>query len=269
MTEPEWAMATILFSVVRGFTSFAERSTAREAVSFLNAFFAAAVPAVTAHGGWAHKLLGDGLLAVFTAPTHADDAVAAGEAMLAAAPCDIGIGINSGLVLVGEIGGGDLLEHGVVGDPVNVAARVQDATRSLGEPLLVTEATRVLMEGGELEERGTLELKGRTRPVTLFGRPARTPSPGCSSGPLRAAPACGGAAPAPRSPPRPPPPRRCRSTPRSTSRPATLCSRTSSPPPAPSSWAASTWPLPRSRSSAPLASRSSCRWSARASSSAP
>ena len=55
--------------------------------------------------------------------------------------CRIGIGVNSGLVLVGAIGGGELRELGVVGDPVNVAARVQDATRELGVPLLVTEAT--------------------------------------------------------------------------------------------------------------------------------
>ena len=181
MTEPEWAMATVLFADVRGFTTFAERSTAREAVAFLNAFFAAAVPAVTAHGGWAHKLLGDGLLAVFTSPTHADDAVAAGEAMLAAVDCPIGVGINSGLVLIGTIGGGELTEHGVVGDPVNVAARVQDATRDLGEPLLVTEATAVLMEHGDLEARGSLALKGRARPVTLYGRSARTTPAGCSS----------------------------------------------------------------------------------------
>ena len=67
--------------------------------------------------------------------------------MLAAVDCPIGVGINSGLVLIGEVGGGGLVEHGVVGDPVNVAARVQDATRDLGEPLLVTEATRLLMDG--------------------------------------------------------------------------------------------------------------------------
>ncbi len=179
-SEPEWAMASVLFADVRGFTTYAERSTAREAVAFLNAFFAAVVPAVTQHGGWAHKLLGDGLLAVFTGPTHADDAVAAGTAMLEAVDCRIGVGINSGLVLIGEVGGGGLTEHGVVGDPVNVAARVQDATRDLGEPLLVTQATRLLMETGELEPRGSLSLKGRSRPVTLFGRPARSLPITCS-----------------------------------------------------------------------------------------
>ncbi len=179
--EPEWTLATVLFADVRGFTAYAERTTAREAVAFLNAFFAAAVPAVTDHGGWAHKLLGDGLLAVFTGGEHADQAVAAGEAMLARVDCPIGVGINSGLVLIGDIGGGGLVEHGVIGDPVNVAARVQDATRALEEPLLVTEATRMLMDGGDLESRGTLALKGRVRPVTLYGRPAHTTTGRCSS----------------------------------------------------------------------------------------
>ena len=85
-------------------------------------------------------------------PDHADRALAAAEDMLASVEshfgerCRIGIGINSGLVLVGTIGGGDLTELGVIGDPVNVAARVQDATRELGEPLLLTEATRRLLE---------------------------------------------------------------------------------------------------------------------------
>ena len=111
------------------------------------------MPILTAHGGHANKLLGDGLLGVFGAPDpcpdHADRALAAAEDMLASVEshfgerCRIGIGINSGLVLVGTIGGGDLTELGVIGDPVNVAARVQDATRDLGEPLLLTEATRL------------------------------------------------------------------------------------------------------------------------------
>ena len=93
-------------------------------------------------------------------PDHADRALAAAADMLAAVEsqfgerCRIGIGINSGLVLVGTIGGGGLSEFGVIGDPVNVAARIQDATRELGEPLLLTEATRCLLEGPDTGLRG-------------------------------------------------------------------------------------------------------------------
>ena len=179
--EPEWAMVTVLFVDIRGFTSFADRATAREAVEYLNEFFELVVPIVTAHGGHANKLLGDGLLGVFGAPErcpdHADRALAAAQDMLASVEsrfgerCRIGIGINSGLVLVGTIGGGDLTEFGVIGDPVNVAARVQDATRELGEPLLLTEATRCLLESADtdLEPRGSLRLKGKAEPVEVYG----------------------------------------------------------------------------------------------------
>lgn len=176
--EPEWSLATLLFADVRGFTTFAERSTAQEAVAFLRRFFAAAVPPVTDNGGWIYQLLGDGLLAVFQGERHADDAVAAGSAMLAAVECPIGVGVNSGLVLVGEVSAGTL---SVVGDPVNVASRVQDATRELGVGMLVTEATRMLMEDAGMEEQATLTLKGRTQPVTLYGRPTRTTTGRCSS----------------------------------------------------------------------------------------
>ena len=81
--EPEWAMVTVMFVDIRGFTAFADRSTAREATDFLNEFFEVVVPVVPAHGGHVNKLLGDGLLGVFGAPDplpdHADRALAAGR----------------------------------------------------------------------------------------------------------------------------------------------------------------------------------------------
>jgi len=186
--EPEWAMVTVLVVDIRGFTTFADRTTAREAVAYLNEFFELVVPILTGHGGHANKLLGDGVLGVFGAPErlpdHADRALAAAAEMLAAVDshfgerCRIGIGINSGLVLVGTIGGGDHVELGVIGDPVNVAARVQDATRELGEPLLLTDATRCLLEGvdTELESRGELSLKGKSKPVGVHGLKSRNAS---------------------------------------------------------------------------------------------
>jgi adenylate cyclase len=187
-TEPEWAMVTVLFVDIRGFTSFADRSTAREAVEYLNEFFGLVVPILAAHGGHANKLLGDGLLGVFGAPSpcpdHADRALAAAQEMLASVEshfgerCRIGIGINSGLVLVGTIGGGGLAEFGVIGDPVNVAARIQDATRELREPLLLTEATHCLLEGSDtsLRAHGSLRLKGKAKPVAIYGLGSRNAS---------------------------------------------------------------------------------------------
>ncbi len=186
--EPEWALVTVLFVDIRGFTTFADRSTAHEAVAYLNEFFGLVVPIVTAHAGHANKLLGDGLLGVFGAPEalpdHADRALAAASAMLHGVEshfgerCRIGIGVNSGLVLVGTIGGGELVELGVVGDPVNVAARVQDATRELGESLLLTEATRSLLEDRDsgIESRGTLSLRGKAQPVAVYRLESRNAS---------------------------------------------------------------------------------------------
>jgi adenylate cyclase len=196
--EPEWALVTIAFVDIRGFTSFSDRATAREAVAFLDEFFTTVVPVVHAHGGQVNQLLGDGLLAVFDAPDHADRALAAGCAMGSAVDaqfgdrCRIGVGINSGLVLVGTIGAAGVTHLGLIGDPVNVASRVQDATRDLGEQLLLTEATRVLLDGEhpELEARGTLSLRGKAQPVAVYGlaagsvtvpgRPGRRKEHGCS-----------------------------------------------------------------------------------------
>jgi adenylate cyclase len=175
--EPEWAMVTVAFVDIRGFTSFADRATAREAVAYLDEFFATVVPVVHEHAGYVNKLLGDGLLAVFDTPDHADRALEAGCAMVSGIDARfgdrlrIGVGINSGLVLVGTIGAAGVAEHGVIGDPVNVAARVQDATREFGEPLLVTEATCLLLEAErpELVARGSLSLRGKARDVNVYG----------------------------------------------------------------------------------------------------
>lgn len=179
LVEPEWALVTVLFADIRGFTHFAEKSTARETVDYLNAFFGVAIPVVERRGGTAFQLLGDGLLAVFGAPAHlpdhADCAVAAGADMLDAVRtetggrCRIGIGVNSGLVVVGHVGGGRHHPLSVIGDPVNVASRVQDATRDLHELMLLTEATRCLLEAqfAAVEPVGAIPLKGKSQDVLV------------------------------------------------------------------------------------------------------
>ena len=76
--EPEWAMLTVAFVDIRGFTRFADHATAREAAAYLDEFFATVIPVVHEHGGHVNQLLGDGLLAVFDSPDHADRALAGG-----------------------------------------------------------------------------------------------------------------------------------------------------------------------------------------------
>ncbi len=185
--EPEWALVTVMFVDIRGFTTFADRVTAREATDYLNEFFETVIPVVVEHGGHVNQLLGDGLLALFGAPKplpdHADRALLAGRDMLDAVRaqmgdrCRIGVGLNSGLVLVGTMGGGGYTELGVVGDPVNVAARVESATNELGESLLLTEATRCLLETTDptlrLTARGSVTVKGKSQPIVVHGLESR------------------------------------------------------------------------------------------------
>src|SRR5215213_8291890 len=172
LIEGQEREVTVMILDVWDFTAFAERKSARETVAFLNDLFGIVVPCVAEHGGHANKFLGDGLLAVFGAPErledHADRAAAAAGAIAAALAerfgdeLRFGIGINSGPVVVGSVGGGGRLEFAVIGDPVNVAARVENLTRETGAPVLVTEATRCLLSDGadELDARGEFALKG-------------------------------------------------------------------------------------------------------------
>jgi adenylate cyclase len=177
--EARDALVTVLFVDIRGFTSFAHEATARQAVDHLNEFFGVVVPVIAEHGGHTNKFLGDGVLAVFGAPEplpdHADRAVAAAAAVSAAVEgelgerCQVSMGVNSGLVLVGTVGAGEHSELAVIGDPVNVAARVEQATRRTGDTVLITEATRCLLEADvELASRGAIELKGKPVPVPVY-----------------------------------------------------------------------------------------------------
>ncbi|HEX6457959.1 MAG TPA: adenylate/guanylate cyclase domain-containing protein [Thermoleophilaceae bacterium] len=178
--DGEETEVTIVFVDIRGFTTFAEHASAREAVAYVNDFLELVVPIVTRHGGHANKFVGDGLLAVFGAPArlpdHADHAVAAAAEMAGAVAerfgdrLRIGVGVSSGPVLAGTVGGGGKLDFTVIGDPVNVAARVEEVTRVTGDTVLVTEATQALLSDSAppLEERGAIPLKGRRDPVRIY-----------------------------------------------------------------------------------------------------
>jgi adenylate cyclase len=171
---------TTMFIDVRDFTSFAERSSAGEVVATINRLFERVVPIIHAHGGHVDKFVGDGLVAVFGAPRrqddHADQALAAALEIEREVTDDlgselsIGIGLNSGVVVAGNVGGAGRLEFSVIGDAVNVAARVEAATRQTGDCILVSEHTRRLLRRSdvELEERPQVPLKGKTEAVALY-----------------------------------------------------------------------------------------------------
>jgi adenylate cyclase len=175
----EEVVVTVMFIDVRGFTAFAERTPAIEVVARLNELFEQVVPHIHELGGRVDKFIGDGLLAVFGAPLrladHADRAVQAALGIDAAVrsgvagTLQIGIGINSGPVVAGNVGGAGRLEFSVIGDPVNVAARVEAATRQTGDTILVAEDTvSLLTQPFRLEERSEVALKGKSEVVRLF-----------------------------------------------------------------------------------------------------
>ncbi len=170
---------SVLFLDIRDFTASADGQDPQETVAMLNAFFALVVPIVVAHGGHANKFLGDGLLAVFGAPQrfddHADRAVAAAVDMYEAvrttyaSALRIGVGINSGRVVVGSVGGGGRLEFTLIGDTVNVAKRIEQLTKDLGDPILITSATeRRLQVAVPLQARGSVPMRGTVGSVDVF-----------------------------------------------------------------------------------------------------
>ena len=179
---------SVLFLDVRGFTTFAESAAARDVVASLNKLYEAVVPVIVRHGGHANKFIGDGLLAVFGAPDrradHAARAVAAAREIAqlvrhgVGGKLRVGLGVNSGRVVVGTIGGGGRRDFTVIGDPVNTAARVEAATRLTGDDILITETTLRALgpHGDDFEERPSAPLKGKAATVRLFApRPDTEP----------------------------------------------------------------------------------------------
>ncbi|CDO27100.1 family 3 adenylate cyclase [Mycolicibacterium mageritense DSM 44476 = CIP 104973] len=171
---------TLMFVDVRGFTAFAEKLRPADVVATLNRLFERIVPLVHLHGGHVDKYAGDGLMAVFGAPRrhidHADRALTAALEIADAVSDEftgtlsVGIGLNSGPVVAGNVGGAGRLEFSVIGDAVNVAARVESATRQTGDSVLVTGRTMALLKGihGDFVERPGLALKGKTTPVQIY-----------------------------------------------------------------------------------------------------
>ncbi len=172
---------TVMFVDVRDFTPFAETHTAEDTVTRLNALFEIVVPAVVDAGGHVNKFLGDGALAVFGAPNdlagHADAAVSAAVlihrlvAERFGEELRIGIGINTGKVIAGTIGGGSKLEFTLIGDTVNVAARVEQLTKTTGDAILLTQQSVDAMASrpAELIDRGSHALKGKSAAMQVFG----------------------------------------------------------------------------------------------------
>lgn len=177
----EEVVVTVMFLDIREFTAFSETTSPRAVVARLNELWEIVIPLLHAHGGHANKFVGDAVLGVFGAPlhlaSHADSAVSAACDIVDAvesrfgSTLRVGIGICSGTVLAGTLGGGGRLEFTVIGDTVNVAARVQDVTKETGDRIMLTETTRKLLGAAKvcLVPRGAVPIRGRVDPVVLYG----------------------------------------------------------------------------------------------------
>jgi class 3 adenylate cyclase len=187
LTEKRYV--AILFVDVRGFTAFSQNRAPELVVSVLNQFFETAVDAIAASGGTVNKYLGDGLLAIFGAPvTLEKPGCAAVEAATeisqrlralnqsleaAGVPAmKIGIGIHAGEVVVGSIGSPrHKLEYTVIGDPVNVASRIEQLNKSMGTEILISEEIfRALTDPwrGLAGEPVSELVKGIDQPVKVY-----------------------------------------------------------------------------------------------------
>lgn len=178
---------TLLATDLRGFTAMSEKLSPAEVVEELNAYHAAMVEVMDAHGGELDKFIGDGALMLFDRDGRAGDrgaaaAVACARAMLARlaalnaeresggkAPLAMGIGIHTGEVVSGAIGAGSRLEMTVIGDAVNTASRLESLTKELGEAVVVSGATVAkLAPGHGLIELGPVAVRGKAEPLRLF-----------------------------------------------------------------------------------------------------
>ena len=184
--EPQELEVTVLFSDIRGFSTLAEQLPTRDVASIVGRHLSAMAEVVLEHGGTIDKFQGDAVMAVFGAPDPQPDhaerallcavAMQARQAALNAGGWDadvpelgVGIGVNTGTVIAGTVGGGGRLEYTVVGDAVNVAQRLQSEA-SAGE-IVASAATVAAAPEVAAERIGARPVKGRSEPVEVYRVP--------------------------------------------------------------------------------------------------
>jgi adenylate cyclase len=178
--------STILFSDIRGFTSLSEKMTPKAVVQMLRDYFTLMVEVVFHFQGTVDKFIGDALMAIFGAPTpqpnHAELAMqtALEMQMLLKAfnkervrkgqePLLVGMGINTGNVVVGNIGSEERLEYTAVGDAVNLASRLEGLNKHYGVNIIISEFTYQYVKQGIVErELDKVRVKGRQKPVKIY-----------------------------------------------------------------------------------------------------
>jgi adenylate cyclase len=176
----------VLFSDIRRFSMLAEAMTPRSTVTMLNEYFTEMVEVIFTHGGMLDKYLGDGLMAIFGAPVtsgaDADNALFVKTDMIRAlgrcnarrvergdVPIEIAIGLATGEVLAGSVGPLKRMQYTVIGDNVNLAARLESANKYYGTSVLLAGTTvDALKSPTELRRLDLIQVKGKSRPTWVY-----------------------------------------------------------------------------------------------------
>ena len=177
---------TVLFSDIRGFTSMTEKGNAEELVAQLNEYFSTMVEVVFRHHGTVDKFVGDMVMALFGAPVddadHAEHALAAAVEMVSKlgelnskwlaerkVQLDIGIGINSGDMIAGNIGSERIMSYTVIGDNVNLGSRLESLNKEFRSRIIISDATRTrLRTAPAMRPLGEVTVKGKSLAVSIF-----------------------------------------------------------------------------------------------------
>jgi adenylate cyclase len=184
--EGERRKITVLFSDIRQFTQLAERLPAEQVVSLLNEYFESMLDVIFYHQGTLDKFLGDGIMVEFGAPI--DDQIQEKHAVMTAIgmqkelkkllkkwekegkpQIEVGVGVHTGLAVVGNIGSEKRIEYTAIGDTVNVAARLEQATKLLKKPILISETTyEAVKDEFKAISLGPMILSGRKEAITVY-----------------------------------------------------------------------------------------------------
>ena len=171
---------TFLFTDVRGFTNLSEKLAPEEVTEIMNKVLTEQVKCIQAHGGMVDKFIGDACMAIFNAPLSIDEhekrAVACAQDMRTAIrmlqkklsePIAIGIGVNTGEAVIGNMGSDSRFDYSAIGDAVNTAARLESATKEAGVDILIGETTAKKMPF-DLTLLAPIKVKGKAKPLKVY-----------------------------------------------------------------------------------------------------